>query len=187
MRIHKSSHTAFILLLAFSLLAGTNASLVFSQSRRQPPATNEKKNKRPEATKEGEKQEEPVPPDIANKPQDVEKLKISTQVVNVDAVVYNKKTGQIVTGLKKANFAIFADGTQQTITNFSTPEAPITVAMVVEYSKWTEAFGYYGNSGMEPGTYEVIRPTAMFLERFIKPPEDYVSVVAFDIRPTPLT
>ena len=92
-----------------------------------------------------------------------------------------------MTDLKKPNFAIFADGTQQTITNFSTPEAPITVAMVVEYSKWSELFGLYGNRGYEPGTYEVIRPTAMFLSQYIKPPDDYVSVVAFDIRPTPLT
>jgi VWFA-related protein len=107
--------------------------------------------------------------------------------VNVDAVVYHKKSGQIVTDLKKPNFAIFADGQQQTITNFSTPEAPITVAMVVEYSKWSELFGLYGSRGYEPGTYEVIRPTAMFLSQFIKPPDDYVSVVAFDIRPTPLT
>ncbi len=27
----------------------------------------------------------------------------------------------------------------------------------------------------------------MFLSQFIKPPDDYVSVVAYDIRPTPLT
>jgi VWFA-related protein len=107
--------------------------------------------------------------------------------VNIDTVVYHKKSGQIVTGLKKPNFAIFADGTQQTITNFSTPEAPITVSMVVEYSKWSEYFGYASSRGYEPGTYEVIRPTAMFLSQFIKPPDDYVSVVAFDIRPTPLT
>jgi VWFA-related protein len=39
---------------------------------------------------------------------------------------------------------------------------------------------------MEPGSYEVIRPTAMFLSQFITP-QDYVSVIAFDIRPTPLT
>ena len=64
--------------------------------------------------------------------------------------------------LKKPNFAIFADGTQQTITNFSTPEAPITVAMVVEYSKWSEMFGLYGNGGYEPGTYEVIRRRRCF-------------------------
>jgi Ca-activated chloride channel family protein len=114
-------------------------------------------------------------------------LSITTQVVNVDAVVYHKKTGQIVTGLKKPNFALFADGVEQTITNFSTPEAPITVAMVVEYSKWTEELGLIGSGGYEPGTYEVIRPMAMFLSQFIKPPDDFASVVAFDIRPTPLT
>jgi hypothetical protein len=88
---------------------------------------------------------------------------------------------------EETELRIFADGTQQTITNFSTPEAPITVAMVVEYSKWSEMFRLYGSRGYEPGTYEVIRPTAMFLSQFIKPPDDYVSVVAFDIRPTPLT
>ena len=40
--------------------------------------------------------------------------------------------------------------------------------------------------GYEPGTWEVIRPVALFLSRFITP-EDYVSVVAFDMRLTPLT
>ena len=39
----------------------------------------------------------------------------------------------------------------------------------------------------DPGTYEVMRPVAMFLSQFVKPPDDYVSVVAFDMRPTPLT
>jgi Ca-activated chloride channel homolog len=178
---------AFAVLLA--LLMGSTVNLGFSQARRQPPTTNQKKNKRPgETGQEGQKPEEPLPPDLSGKPQDAEKLTISTQIVNVDAVVYHKKSGQIVTGLKKDNFSLFADEKQQQITNFSTPEAPITVVMVVEYSKWSEIFGYYGNSGgFEPGTYEVIRPVAMFLSRFIKPPDDYVSVVAFDMRPTPLT
>lgn len=170
------------------LLLGANISPGWSQSRRQPPTSNEKKNKRPDPSKPGDPSQEPLPKDLEPaKPQDIEKVTISTQIVNVDAVVYHKKSGQIVTDLKKGNFALFADGTQQTITNFSTPEAPITVAMVVEYSKWSEMFGLYGSRGYEPGTYEVIRPTAMFLSQFIKPPDDYVSVVAFDIRPTPLT
>ena len=171
------------------LLIGAAVSPGWSQSRRQPPTTNEKKNKRPGETQKPGDQKEPLPPDLTppTKPQDIEKVSISTQIVNVDAVVYHKKTGQIVTDLKKPNFAIFDNGVKQEITNFSTPEAPITVAMVVEYSKWSELFGLYGSRGYEPGTYEVIRPTAMFLSQFIKPPDDYVSVVAFDIRPTPLT
>src|SRR6267142_3377424 len=178
----------FALVIAFALLLMTVGDLgALAQSRRQPPTTNEKKNKRPDQT-EGEKQpQEPLPQDIINKPQEAEKVTVSTALVNVDAVVYHKKSGQIVPGLKQANFAIFVDGVQMPITNFATPEAPITVVMVLEYSKWSEAFGYYGSSGFDPGTYEVIRPAAMFLQQFIKPPDDYVSVVAYDIRPTPLT
>ena len=181
-------YSLFALALSLMLL-GATVNPGWSQSRRQPPTSNDKKNKRPSETpKPGEEPQEPLPRDLEpTKPQDLEKVTISTQIVNVDAVVYHKKSGQIVTDLKKPNFALFADGVQQTITNFSTPEAPITVAMVVEYSKWSEIFGLYGNRGYEPGTYEVIRPTAMFLSQFIKPPDDYVSVIAFDIRPTPLT
>jgi VWFA-related protein len=39
---------------------------------------------------------------------------------------------------------------------------------------------------MEAGQLEVIRPMAMFLSQFITP-QDYVSVIAYDMRPTPLT
>jgi Ca-activated chloride channel homolog len=184
----KSFKSLLVLAVIGVLSFGALAPLAVSQSRRQPPTSNEKKNKRPEPGKEGEEKQEPLPPDLVKPPQqDLEKVTIGTQLVNVDAVVYHKKSGQIVANLKRGNFAIFKDGVQQTITNFGTPEAPITVAMVVEYSKWSEIFGYYGNGGYDPGTYEVIRPTAMFLSQFIHPPNDYVSVVAFDIRPTPLT
>ena len=187
MRFRRSSPLFGIALMCL-LILGLYVHPGLSQSRRQPPTSNEKKNKRPgeTPTKEGEK--EPLPQDLEpTAPKDIEKVAISTQIVNIDAVVYHKKSGQIVTGLKKPNFAVYADGAQQTITNFSTPEAPITVAMVVEYSKWSEYFGFASSRGYEPGTYEVIRPTAMFLSQFIKPPDDYVSVVAFDMRPTPLT
>jgi len=179
---------SFFSVVVSLLLVGLIVSPVLSQSRRQPPTSNEKKNKRPGDTQKPGDQQEPLPPDLVpTKPQDLEKVTIATQIVNVDAVVYHKKSGQIVTNLKKPNFAIFDNGVQQEITNFSTPEAPITVAMVVEYSKWSEYFGYAQSGGYEPGTYEVIRPVAMFLSGFIKPPDDYVSVVAFDMRPTPLT
>ncbi|MEO8436326.1 MAG: VWA domain-containing protein [Pyrinomonadaceae bacterium] len=160
----------------------------FGQARRQPPPSNQKKNKRPpEGGQPGEKQEEPPPPDLVGKPQDAERITVKTNLVNVDAVVYQKKSGQIVSSLKKENFAIFEDGVQKEITNFSTPEAPITVALVVEYSKMGQDIGFAGSGGQEPGQYEVLRPTAMFLSQFIKPPEDYVTVIAYDMRPTPLT
>lgn len=175
------------LVLALVLLSDAGQVMSLAQSRRQPPTSDQKKNKRPaQGDPKGEKQEqEPLPPDLG-KPQDAEKLTTTTNLVNVDAVVYNKKTGQITTGLKKGNFEIFVDGVKKDITNFATPDAPITVTLVVEYSKLGQIFGYYGSSGQEAGQLEVIRPTAMFLSQFIQP-QDYVSVIAYDMRPTPLT
>jgi hypothetical protein len=92
-------------LLIFALGVASNLTL-FAQSRRQPPTTNQKKNKRPDATQQGEQKEE-TPPDIVGKPQDAETISVTTNLVNVDAVVYHKKSGQITMGLKKENFAIF--------------------------------------------------------------------------------
>ncbi len=171
--------------LALALSGAADLSL-FAQSRRQPPTSTQKKNQRPDPSKQGEQQEE-LPPDLNGKPQEAETVSVTTNVVNVDAVVYNKKSGQIITGLKQANFAVFEDGEQKEITNFATPEAPITVAMVLEYSKLTSVLGYYGSGGYELPTYEIIQPAAMFLSQFVKPPDDFVTVIAYDIRPTPLT
>jgi len=177
-----------VVVVAF-LLTAASLSVQFSafaQSRRQPPTTPQKKNQRPGEEKKQDgppPQDEPLPSDILKTPQD-EVVKVTANLVNIETVVYHKKTGQIVTGLKKENFAVFEDGVQQPITNFSTPDAPITVAMVLEYSRLTESIG--GNR-FEPGRYEVIRPLALFLSRFVRPETDYVSVTAYDMRPTPLT
>ncbi len=181
------------LVLLMTLLLSINT-ITFAQSRPQrgdPPKTGGKKNQRPtpktdaeiKAEEERRRQEE----EERNAIIDEEVVQIKTNIVNVDAVVYNKKTGQIITGLKKENFAVFENGVKQEITNFATPDAPITVTMVIEYSKWTETFGLYGSRGQEQGTMEVIRPVAYFTSRFIKPPNDYASIIAFDMRPTPIT
>ena len=112
MKLSNSARIFLALSVVFVLLAGLTPSFALGQSRRQPPTSNQKKNKRPGETGQQQKkeEEEPLPPDLTGKPQDAEKLTISTQIVNVDAVVYHKKSGQIVTGLKKENFALFADG-----------------------------------------------------------------------------
>lgn len=181
----------FVLLLisAFALSVVT-----FAQSRpqREKANTNEKKNQRPQQKTEAElraeeekRKAEEEPPPIIEESDDV--LEINTNLVNVDAVVYNKKTGAIITGLKKENFAVFENGKKVEISNFSTPESPITVTLVVEYSRWSEIFGRASTGRFERGHIEVVRPVAYFLSRFIKAPDDYASVIAFDMRPTPIT
>ncbi|HSU25523.1 MAG TPA: VWA domain-containing protein [Pyrinomonadaceae bacterium] len=149
------------------------------KNQRPKPKTEEELKKEAEELKRAEEEKNATPVEGV--------VNIETNVVNVDAVVYNKKSGQVINGLKKENFAVFEDGVKQTISNFATPEAPITVTLVLEYSKWTETFGRAGGGYFEPGVYESIRPVAQFLSRFIKPPNDYASVIAFDIRPTPIT
>lgn len=148
-------------------------------NNRPAPQTDEERKKAEEDKKRAEEEKNAII--------DTTVEKVESNIVNVDAVVFNKKSGQIVTGLKKANFAIFENGVKQNISNFSTPESPITVSLVLEYSKWTELFGSAAGGRFEPGAYEVIRPVSYFLSRFIKPPNDYASVIAFDLRPTPIT
>ena len=181
----------FILTISLFLAFDANT---FAQSKQQKPDTtkgDQKKNNRPvPKTEEELKKEEEI-----RKQEELEKnavvddevLKIKTNIVNVDAVVYSKKGGQIITGLKKGNFVVYENGVKQEVSNFATPESPITVTMVVEYSKWSEIFGSFGNGGFESGKLEVVRPVAFFLSKFIKPPDDYASLIAFDIRPTPIT
>ncbi len=180
-------------LLVFAILMSLGFSSVsLSQSRPQrPKQTKGKKNQRPKPKTpeeiKKEEEERKLREELKNAEDDDEVLDIKTNIVSVDAVVYNKKSGQIITGLKKENFAVFEDGKKQDIENFSMPESPITVTLVVEYSRWSEIFGRASGGRFEPGHLEVLRPVARFLTGFIKPPDDYASVIAFDMRPTPIT
>jgi VWFA-related protein len=158
-----------------------------AQSRRKPETLPQKKNQRPgEQKPEGEKTDEEVPKEIINTPQDAEVVKVITNLVNIETVVIHKKSKQIVGGLKQANFAVFEDGVQQQITNFATPEAKLNVAVVIEYSKLAQALSAYGSGGYEDGRRELIAPAALFMQDAVQR-GDYISVIAYDMRPTPLT
>lgn len=186
-------HCAVLISLAV-LSALLLSTIALGQSRPQRPEPSRgdgKRNQRPvPKTEEELKKEEEERKRLEQEKNAVEEVgvvTVDTDIVSVDAVVINKKTGHIISGLKKENFAIFEDGVKQEISSFLTPESPITVTLVLEYSKWTELYGRAGGGYFEPGVYESVRPVAAFLSRFIKPPDDYASVIAFDMRPTPIT
>ncbi|MDM7920845.1 MAG: VWA domain-containing protein [Pyrinomonadaceae bacterium] len=178
-----------LMLLAFTVFAASASAQ--SRPQRPTPKGDGKANARPTPKTEEQLKKEEEERRLAEEARNAEEVGdvdvVETNVVNVDAVVYRKKGGQIITGLKKENFAIFENGVKKDISVFSTPESPITVTLVLEYSKWTETFGQAAGGYFEPGVYESIRPVAQFLSRFIKPPDDYASVIAFDMRPTPIT
>ncbi len=182
--------TALSALIIFSCAFGVTLATsidALAQSRPQKAdgtPSNQKRNTRPdpkleEERKLAEEEKNAVVEDIVER--------IELKIVNVDTVVYHKKSGEIISGLKRENFTIFENGVKKDISNFSAPETPITVTLVVEYSRWSELFGSAGGGRFEPGTHEVIRPVSLFLSRFIKPPDDYASVIAFDKRPTTIT
>jgi len=168
--------TAFI---ANSFLATDQ---IFAQAGRK---TSDKQKKNPNATgdpDDPQKQKEPTKVDKSLPPSTIT---IGTDVVNVEAVVYNKKTGGVIQGLKKEHFEIYEDGIKQEIENFSTPDAPVTMVLLLEYSRLVDVLGY-GTGGMfEPGRVEILRPAYEFVNRFVQP-KDFISIVAYDIRPTPL-
>ncbi len=179
------------IVFAVVLILVTNGFAQSKPQKTEKPAGDGKKNERPVPMTEEEKkkaeEDKKRQEEEKNAVVDTSVEKIESNIVSIDATVINKKTGQIISGLKKGNFAIFENGIKQNISNFATPESPITVSMVVEYSKWSEIFGRAAGGIYEPGANEVVKPVAYFLSKFIKPPYDYASLIAFDMRPTPIT
>ena len=120
---------------------------------------------------------EPAPPPLTDKDlQDAVQLGIS--VVDVECVVYNKKTGAIYTGLQPKNFMLYEDGIKQEIVNFIPSQGPMTVVVLIEYSKRVD------NRAI--GKEEVLRPLYTLISGFAKP-EDNIAIVAFDTRPVVIT
>jgi VWFA-related protein len=102
----------------------------------QPPApAQQPEPPRPPAGQSGgHEQQRPAPPEQAA-------IAVESNLVDVDAVVTDHD-GNLVTGLKRANFRIFDNGQPQQITNFAATDAPITVVMLMEFSG--TAYGYFG-------------------------------------------
>ena len=98
-----------------------------------------------------------------------------SQVPNtaVDVSVLDNK-GRFIPNIPKGNFRILEDDVPQKISSFSLGEAPMTVAVVIEFSN---LFQKYWTSSW----YETLQASYGFLETL--KPEDYVAVVAYDLRP----
>lgn len=191
------SNIRALVLVAITVFA-INSHFLFAQSGKKPEQEQikdpfKKKNQRPSPHPSPEATEgTATPPDMVGKPDSQDVVKVTTNLVPVEATVYHKKTKQLIKNLPKERFAVFEDGIQKEVTYFSASEAPITVTLVVEYSKLGELLGFYGvnqggNQRQVPGKFEVLMPMSKFLSEFIKPPNDYASVIAFDLRPTPIT
>ena len=81
-------------------------------------------------------------------------IAVESNVVNIDAVVTDQD-GDILTNLKKENFRVLDNNQPQQISNFAPSEAPITIVILMEFSRlggeWyayqakTWAYGFVGH------------------------------------------
>ncbi|MBI4471010.1 MAG: VWA domain-containing protein [Acidobacteria bacterium] len=102
-------------------------------------------------------------------------ITIGSQLVSVPVVVIEKKTGRLLTNLRKENFSVVEDDIKQQVSTFSAEDSPITLVLVLEYSRQVLYF-----------RDEVIYPAGLFVSRFVKP-KDFIAVVAYDMRPAVLS
>src|ERR1700688_971982 len=61
-------------------------------------------------------------------------ISVTVPVVSLDVVVTDNN-GNYLKDLKKENFRVTEDGTVQTINSFAPSEAPITIVLLLEFSK----------------------------------------------------
>jgi VWFA-related protein len=116
--------------------------------------------------------QQPTAPPPQQKPQDAgASISVEVPVVTLD-VIATTQHGDLLTGLKKENFRIIDDGAPQTITNFGATDAPITIAMVMEFS----SRGYY-----DWFAYQAKYWADAFFPNLKQ--KDWVALVTFDMKP----
>src|SRR6266852_8094141 len=191
-----SSFCASFLLwvLVLSLLAEVSLSAAQAQSQDQPSQgqssqtqPNQQNPNQQEAPPEAggpnsdtgpyaipKKGEEAPPPPPPEKPKKIAgmpdySIHVDVPVVTVPVLV-TTKDGQFISNLKKENFHVFEDGTQQTIHDFKIEEAPITVVLLVEFA-----------STNYPLVIDALRASYAFAGTLKK--DDWVAVISYDMKP----
>ncbi len=61
-------------------------------------------------------------------------LKLSTELVVLDAQVVHKKTGRVIGNLQKEDFSLYEDNVKQEITHFSQDKLPLSILLLIDTS-----------------------------------------------------
>lgn len=102
-------------------------------------------------------------------------LKIQSDIVLTNVVVRDKKTGEVVKGLKASDFAIFENGKQQTIASFdcqNVDEAAVLAEKSTVSGKASIADLVNGNFATNPAQLKDHRLIVMFFDLSSMQPED---------------
>ena len=148
--------------LAWAQGTGTQSSETVAKPKNAPPDASSDKT--------------PIPSKYNKKdatPQGAPVFSTDAITVSVDVAVLDNK-GHFIPKIPKNNFRVLEDNTPQQVSSFSLGEAPMTIAMVVEFSALFQDFYSYG-------WYQTLVASYGFVETLR--PDDYVAVVAYDLRP----
>jgi VWFA-related protein len=104
-------------------------------------------------------------------------FKADVDTVTVDVAVMDKN-GHFVPGIEKNYFRVLEDNVPQQVTGYNVGEAPMTIAMVIEFSNRFQRL--YG-----PTWFETLNLAWGFASTL--KPEDYAAVISYDIKPEILT
>jgi VWFA-related protein len=105
------------------------------------------------------------------------RFKTDVELVTVDAAVLDNH-GNPIPGIPGGNFRLLEDGVPQKIDKVELGQAPITVALLIEFSQVFQR--YWG-----PVWYQTLQLAFGFASTL--QPQDYCAVIAYDIRPEILT
>jgi VWFA-related protein len=110
-------------------------------------------------------------------PGDLPTFKSDVDMVTLDVAVIDNK-GHFIPGIPAGNFRVLEDNVPQKIRKVDLAQAPMTVALVIEFNNLFQSFYSYGQ-------YQTLQLAWGFVSTL--KPEDYCAVVAFDIKPEILT
>lgn len=98
-------------------------------------------------------------------------FKSESTTVSVDVAVVDNK-GNFIPGIPRGNFRVLEDNVPQQISTFTLGEAPMTVAMIVEF---TGLFQQYYTSSW----FQTLTASWGFLDSLKK--DDYVAIITYDL------
>ncbi len=157
----------FLVFLAVILLSGTGSAqnaggaAEKKESQEQAPPPKNPPGRPPRV-------EEPEP-EIKGRAQ----ISVDVSLVNVDVTVRDKK-GNLITGLQESNFVLYEDGVRQQVRNFAAVEAPITVVLLIEFSRQVDWL-----------IRDVLEAAYGFIRTLRK--DDWCAIIGYDMRPTIIT
>jgi VWFA-related protein len=110
-------------------------------------------------------------------PQGVPVFSTDALTVSLDVAVLDNK-GHFIPKIPKGNFRILEDNVPQQIAGYSVGQAPMTISLVIEFSNKFQNF--YSSAW-----FQTLQATYGFVQTL--KPEDYVAVVAYDLKPEMLS